>query len=177
MWICIFGRHIEDFEMLGTGSVTSWGGWCSGQRWHWLWSLLWSRLWSQLSMSIGRRCTCSFASQACLQIFCGANWVRKVSGRVVLTKHSWLSFYHSLRLCMPRRLNTSLLLFLDLGARFLVQILHFLYCGARKSFLGHFGHIHGHAHVGLFQLYTTSLPCHCSRHVEHLQGIRCCLKQ
>jgi hypothetical protein len=39
--------------------------------------------------------------------------------------------------------------------------------------LGHFGHFQGHAHVGLFQLYPTSLPCNSSRHVENLQESSC----
>jgi len=78
-------------------------------------------------------------------------------------------------LVMPRTPNTLLLLFLDFGARFLDQILHFLYCGTHKPFFGHFGHIQCQAYVGLFQLYTTSLPCHSSRHVENLQEISCCL--
>jgi len=34
--------------------------------------------------------------------------------------------------------------------------------------------IQGQAHVGLFQLYQTTLPCHLSRHVENLQEIGCC---
>jgi len=30
------------------------------------------------------------------------------------------------------------------------------------------------AHVGLFQLYATSLPCHSRRHVENIQEFSCC---
>jgi hypothetical protein len=30
------------------------------------------------------------------------------------------------------------------------------------------------AHVGLFQLYPTSLSCHSCSHVENLQAFRCC---
>jgi hypothetical protein len=48
------------------------------------------------------------------------------------------------------------------------QILNFLYSGARKLAFGHFAHIQCQAHVGLFELYVTSLPCHSSRHVENL---------
>jgi len=43
-----------------------------------------------------------------------------------------------------------------------------------KPLYGLFGHIQGEAHVGLFQLYPTSLPCHCSRYIENLQAISCC---
>jgi len=102
---------------------------------------------------------------------------RKASERVVLTKHSRVSFCRSLHLGMPRKLNTLLLLFSDLGARFVDQILRSLYRSAQKPFFGHFGHVQGQAHVGLFQLYTTSLPCHCSRHVEYLQEVSCCFKR
>jgi len=49
-----------------------------------------------------------------------------------------------------------------------------LNCRARKAFFGHFGHIQRQAHVVLFQLYPTSLPCHSCRHVENLQDIRWC---
>jgi hypothetical protein len=35
-----------------------------------------------------------------------------------------------------------------------------------KGLLCHFGHIQCQAHIGLFQLYLTSLPCHSCRHVE-----------
>jgi hypothetical protein len=30
------------------------------------------------------------------------------------------------------------------------------------------------AHVGQFQLYPSSLPCHCCRHVQNLHDISCC---
>jgi len=38
---------------------------------------------------------------------------------------------------------------------------------------GHFGHIQGKAHVGLFQLYPTSLPRPSCTHAENRQEIRC----
>jgi len=177
MWICISGLKMDDFEMLSTGSVTGWGGWCSRQRLRQLWSWLWSWLRSVMLESVGRRCTSPFVSPVCLRIICTAIYPRKASGHVVLTKHSQVSFYHSLHHFMPRNLNTPLLLFSDLGTRYLHQILCFLYCSERKPFIGHFGHVQGQAHVGLVQLYTTSLPCHFSKHVEHLHEISCCFKQ
>jgi hypothetical protein len=151
---------------LSSGGVTSWGRWRTGRRW--------SRFWSPHSASGRGRCTCSFASPACLRILCGANLARKAAGRLVMTKHCWVSLYHSLHLFMPRKLNTPLLLFSDLGAWFLNEIFRFLYCSARKAFFGHLGHIQRQAHVGLFQLYPTSLPCHSCRHVENLQDISRC---
>jgi len=80
-------------------------------------------------------------------------------------------------LYMPSKLNTALLLFSDLGARFLDHIFCLLDCGPRKPFFSHFSHIQGQAHVGLFQPDPTSLPYHSSRHVDNLQDIRCGFKQ
>jgi len=54
------------------------------------------------------------------------------------------------------------------------KIFGVLYRGVRKSFFGHFGQIQLQAHVGLFQLYPTSLPCRSCNHVENLQAISCC---
>ena len=164
--IRISSRQIDDLRRLNSGSVTSWSGWRAGQ-----W---WSPLWSPLSASVGWRCTCSFASPACLQILCGAILARKAAGLLVLTKHCQVSLYRSLYLFMPRKLNTPLLLFSDLGGCFLNEVFRFLDHGARKAFFGHFGHIQRQAHVGLFQLYPTSMPCHSCRYVENLQDISCC---
>ena len=172
MRICISDRQIDDFRQLSSGSVTSldgWGGWRAGRRW--------SRLWCPLSASGGWRCTYSFVYPWCLRILCGSILPRKAAGSLVLTKHCRVSLYRSLDLVMPRKLNTPHLLFSDLAAWFLNQIFRFLHCGARKAFFGHFGHIQHQAHVGLFQLYPASLPCHSCRHVENLQDISCCFWQ
>jgi hypothetical protein len=104
-------------------------------------------------------------------ILSGAILARKAAGHLVLTKHCRVSLYRSLHLFVPRKLNTLLFVFSDLGAWFLYEIFRFLSCGARKAFFGHFGHIQPQAHVGLFQLYPTSLPSHSCRHVENLQDI------
>ena len=135
----------------------------------------WRRLWSRLSVSVGRRCACSFASPSCLRILWRAILARKASSCLVLTKHSWVSFHCSLHLFIPRKLNTPLLLLSELGARIFDQEVLFLYCSARKALFGHFRYIQGQAHVGLFQLYPTYLPCHSSRQVENRQEISCCL--
>jgi len=173
MWIGISGQQMDDLGMFTSRSGTVWGGWCSG--WP-LWRL-WSRLCSQLSASVGQRCTGSFPSPACLWILCGAILARKASGRVVLMKYNRVSFYPSLHLCMPRKLNTVLLPFSDLSTWFLNQLLCFFHYSRRKPSFGHFGHIQGEAYVGLSQLYTTSLHCHRSRQVEYLQQISSCFKQ
>ena len=165
--MCLSVQQIDDLRRLNSGNVTGWGGWHA---------VLWgSRLWIPLSASVGWSCTCSFASPASLRIVCGAIWARKAAGGLVLTKHCWVSLYPRLDLLLPRKLNTPLLLFSDLDARFLDYVFRILYCGARKAFFGHFGHIQCQAHVGLFQLYPTSLPCHSCRHVENLQDIGCCI--
>jgi hypothetical protein len=163
MEIRISGRQIDDFSQLSSRSVIGWGGCRAGRRW--------SRPWSPHSASDGGRCTCSFASPACLRILCSAIWVSKPAGRLVMTKHCRVSLYSSLHHFMPSKLNTPLLLSSDLGAWFGYEIFRFLNCGVRKAFCGHFGHIQHHAHVELFQLYLTSLPCHSCRHVENQQDI------
>ena len=160
------GWQIENLGILSSGSVTRWRGWRSGQRWRWLWSWL--------SASVRCRCTCWFVCPACLWILCGTILARKASVWVVLTKHSRMSFYCSHHHFMHRKLNSPLLLFSDFSARFLDQILHFLYCGMQKPSSGHFGHIQGQVHVRLFQLYPTFLPCHSSRHVGNQEEISCC---
>jgi hypothetical protein len=166
MRICISGHQIDNFRWLSSGGITSWGGWRARQRWSWLWSLH--------SASGRRRCTCSFASPPCLRILCSAIFARKAAGLLVMTKQCRVSLYCSLHLFMPRKLKTPLLLFSDLGVWFFHEIFRFPYCGARKAFFGPFGHIQCQAHVGLFQLYPTSLPCHSCRHVENLQEISRC---
>jgi len=115
------------------------------------------------------------ASQAWLRIRHGSILARKTAGHLVLTKHCRVSYCHSLDQLLPRKLNTPLLLFFDLGAWFGNEIFPFLFhCGAWKDFYGHFGHIQCPAHVGLFQLYPTTLPCHSCRHVVNSQEISCC---
>jgi len=121
MRIHISGHQIGNFSRLSSGSDTGWGGWHAGRRW--------SRLWSPISESGWWRCTCSWASPVCLRILCGAIWARKAAGRLVLTNHCRVSLYCSLHLFMPRKLNTPVLLFSDLGVWFLNEIFRFLYCG------------------------------------------------
>ena len=135
MRIRISGGQNDDLGRLNFRSVTGWGGWRAGQ-WR-------SPRWSPLSVLVGWRCTCSFASPACLQILCGAILAWKAAGRLVLTKHCRVSLYRSLHFFVPRKLNTSLPLFSHLGAWLLDEIFCFLDCGARKAFFGHFAHIQG----------------------------------
>jgi hypothetical protein len=161
--ISISGREIDDFRQLSSGGVPGWGGLCAGRRW--------SELWCPHCASGGGRCTCAFASPACLRILCGAILAMKSAGRLVMTKHCRVSLYRSLHLFMPRKINTPLLLLSDLSVWFHNEIFRFLYCGARKDFVGHFGHIKRQTHVGLFQLYPTSLPCHSWRHFENLHDV------
>jgi len=166
MWICISGQQIDRLGTLCSGIVTGLGGWHVGQWWR--------RLWSRVSVSVGGRCICSFASPACLRIPCGAILKWMAAGCVVLMTHSRVSFYCSLHHFMRRKLNARLLLITDLGMSVLDHRFCFLHCSARKSLFGHFSHIQGQAHVGLLQLYPTSLPCHSSRPVENLKEISCC---
>jgi len=169
MWRQISGWQIVDLGTLSYLIVTGWHRWRSGQRW--------SRVWCQLSVSVGWMCIRSVATPACVQILCSASVAMTASIRVVLMKHSRVSSYHTLDLLLPRRLSFPLLHISDFGARFLDQILHFLHCGTPKPPFGHFGQIQSQVHIGLFQLDPTSLPCHCSKHVENLQDISCCFQQ
>jgi len=52
----------------------------------------------------------------------------------------------------------------------------FLILQNAKTRLWPFGHNQGNVHVGLFQLFLTSLPCHSRRHVENQQESSCCSK-
>jgi len=162
MWIHRCGRQIDDLGTLSSGIVTGWDRWGAG------------KMWLRQSTSGRWRWTCSFASPPCLWNLCIVILPCKASGCVVLTKHSCISFHRSIQSSMPVKLNAPILLCLDRGVRFLDQIFRFLDSGPRKSIFGHFDNIQGQAHVGLFQLYPTSLPCHSSRHTETLQEISCC---
>jgi len=171
MWIRISCRLIDDLGRFSCGIVTGWHGWCCGQRWHC--RQRGGRFRCHLFPSVRWWCAWSFQSPPYLQILSRAIWARKASVCLILTNHRWGCFYRSLHLLTAQKFDTLHLLFSEFGARILNQIMHSLYCGLWKPACGHFGHIQGQAHVGLFQLYTTSLPCHGSRHVETLQGIRC----
>jgi hypothetical protein len=98
---------------------------------------------------------------------------RKGAGRLVLKKHCRVSLYRSLHLIMPRKLNTPLLVFSELGAWFVNKIFRLLSCAARNAFFGHCGQIQPQANARLFQLYLTSAPWHSCRYVENLQDITC----
>jgi hypothetical protein len=166
MRIRISDWQIDYFRTLNAGSVTGWDGWRAGQSWSWLWS--------PLTASVGWRCSCVFASPACLWILCGAMLARRAAGHVVLMKHCRVSLHRSPQRFIPRKLNSLYLLFSDVGAWLYDEIFHFLYCGAQTAFFGHFGHIRCQAHVRVFQQYPTSLRCDGCCHVENLQDISCC---
>jgi len=172
MWIHISGGQNDNLGRLSSGIVTGWRSWCSG-RW-WRSSQRWRQLCSRRSASVGWRFTCFFASPACLQILCSGIVAMKASIHLILTKHGQVCFYRSLQLSMHLKHNATLPLSAEPSAKSPDQILRVLNCGVRKPAFGHIGHVQGEAHVGLFQLYPTSLPCHSSRHVENLQEIGCC---
>jgi len=132
-WIRISDWQIDDFGMLSSSIVTSWRSRRSRQRWR--------RVWSRLSASVGWRCPSSFPFSFCLRILCSDILRRKASGCLVSTKYSRVSFYRSHHLFMSRKLNTLLLLFSDLGGRFLDQQLRFLNRGAEKPSFRHLRHI------------------------------------
>jgi len=134
MYIHISGWHTVDFGTLSCLIFTRWHRWHSRQRWH---RLSW-------------RWPCSVATPACLRILCCAIFARKAAVHLIFMNHSRVSFYCSLHLSMPRKLNSLRFFFLAFGVRLLDQVLCFLYCGPRKPSFGQLGHIQGKAHVGLF---------------------------
>ena len=158
MNIHISGWHTFNVGTLSYLIVTSWHTWHSGRgerRFSW-------------------RCSHSFAPLACLWILCSAIVSWKAAVHFIFTNDCKGSFYRSLHLSMPRKLNSPLLLFLHLGVGFLHQGLWILYCGARKPLYRHFGHHHRRPHVGLFSLYPTCLPCNGSWDVKSLPEMDCC---
>jgi len=176
MWVRISGRQIDTVGTLSSGKVTGGRGWCSGWSWcsgQW-WRRIWCKIWCRLSVSVGWRCTYPLMPPASLYILCAAMMTRKAYVRLVLTKHCGVSFCHGFHHFMPSKLNIPVYLLFDFSAWILHQILRFLFCGPQNVAFHHVGHNQGEAHVGLFQLYTTCLPCHSSRHVENLPQISCC---
>jgi len=145
-------------------SVTWWRRWRSGQMWPFGRRCHWFSWW----------CGGSFAPPAGLRILSSTILAWKAAGHMISINHCPVSFYRSLHLLIRRKLNSSLLLFSDFSARFLNQSLCFPCCSRPKPSLGHFRHVQGEAHVGSFQLDTTSLPRHSSRHVDNLLEISCC---
>jgi len=119
------------------------------------------------------RCTCPL----CLQRVCGffaAPFGEEGAGHFGYDEVCRVSLYRSLHLCMPRKLNTPLLLFSDLGAWFLNEIFRFLYCGARKAFLAILAIFNGRRMSDCSS--CTRPPCLAivARHVENLQDISQC---
>jgi len=161
MYVHISRWQTFDFGTLSYLIVNRWHRWHLGRRWRQFW-------W---------RCTPSFAPPARLHILRCANLARNTAIHLIFTNHCRVSFHRSLHRSMPRELNFPLLLFWDFGARFVDQVLHSLYCSARKLSFGQLGPIQGKSHVGLFELYPTSFPRPSSWHVQTLQEICCCIQQ
>jgi hypothetical protein len=99
------------------------------------------------------RCTCAFAPPACLWSCCCAIFTTMAAIHVIFANHCRVAFDHSLHLVIPGNLKTLLLLFLDCSVTFIDWLLCFLYCCTQIPSYGHFGHIPGETHVGLFKLY------------------------
>jgi len=114
--------------------------------------------------------------RVCLGILRCATLARKTAVCVVLTNHSRVSFHRSHHLLITRKLNPRVLLFSNFSPLYLDWTLYFVYCGERKPYFCHVGHIQCKSYIGLFQLYPTSLPWYCCRHVASLQEISCSIK-
>ena len=68
----------------------------------------------------------------CPWILCGAILGRTAAASLIFINHRQVSFYYSFHLSKPRKYNTPLLLFPDFFARFLDQVLRFLYGSVRN---------------------------------------------
>jgi len=109
MYIHTPGWHTIYFITFISVSVT----WCRRRHAGWRWRS-------------GRRCrrfwwgcTSSFAPPACLRILSFAILAFKAAIRMIFINHCRVSLCRSLHRLVPRNLNSSLLLFLDFGAKFL----------------------------------------------------------
>jgi len=142
VYMHISGWHTFDLWNVRCLIVTGWNRWRFGWMWH--------RFWCRLSVSLGWRCTRSFASSASLGVLCYAIVAMKEAVHVIFPKHSQVSSHPSLHIIMPMKPNSALLLFLDFRPRFHDNELCFLHCVVRNPSFGHFGHIQGRVHVRLF---------------------------
>ena len=103
------GWHTFNFINFVPLSVPWWRRWSSGRRWPP--GQTWGQIWW--------RCGSSFAPPACLQILCCIIWAWKAAGSMMFIYHCQASFHCRYHLLMPRKHNSSLLLFWDFSARFL----------------------------------------------------------
>jgi hypothetical protein len=96
------------------------------------------------------RCAGFFVLPVCLQIVRSAIVAWKAAVRIMFKNNCWVSQNFSLHLFMPCKLNSSQRFMSDFVASLLDSLLSFFYCGTPKPSFGHFVHIQGQAHVGLF---------------------------
>jgi len=101
MYIHLSGWCKFYFRALTCLTPTTWRRWCSGRMGRWLWC------W----------CACGFAPAVCLPILDGAILASMAPIRRIFTNQCQVTFFWSLDLATPRKLNSWLLLFLDFGAR------------------------------------------------------------
>jgi len=109
MYIHTRGWHTFYFITFMSVTGTWWGRWSSG--------------WRQPSERRCRRfcwrCGSSFTPWACPRILYCAILAWQADVWLIFINHCRLSFYHSLQLLMTRKLNSSLLRLLDIGAMLL----------------------------------------------------------
>ena len=146
MYIHKCGWHTFCFGALSPHTVIRWHRWRSGPRWGQSW-------W---------RCTRAIMPPATLWSLCCAILARKTPVRLIFPNHGRVFCYRSLHLVMPRKHNTPHRLLSNFSEWSLHLLLRFHNGSAQKPGCSHFGHIQGKKHVGLFQLYPTSLSCHSS---------------
>ena len=108
-YIHTFGWHTIYFITFISVSVTWCHRWHSGPSWHSGWRC--SQIWWRFARF--------FLPPACLQILCCAILAWKAASRMIFINHCRVSFYCSLQVFLPRKLNCLHLLFWDFHARIL----------------------------------------------------------
>ena len=142
IYIHISGWHTFNFGCERSLIGTRW------HRWHSIW--MWHRFWCWLSELLWWRCTHAFAPPAGLNSLYCEILARKAAIRLMVPRHTRVSFHRSFHICVPQKLNPLHPLFSDFSPTFLDQVLRFLYSRVRKPSYGHFGHIQCKAHTRQF---------------------------
>jgi hypothetical protein len=112
MYIHLSGWCTFYFSAVAFLTTTRWRRSCSGRMGCWLW-------W---------QFTRAFAPPVFLPIHCSAIMGSMAGVRMIFTNQCWVTFLRSHDLAMPRKLNSSFLLFLDFSARCLDYLFRFFYC-------------------------------------------------
>jgi hypothetical protein len=87
------------------------------------------------------RWSCSFPLPSYMPNCCFSTLPGKAAIHLIFMDPSRESFYFSIHVPMPLKLNSPLTLFWDFNRMFHDQLLHFFFCGIRKFTFGNFAHV------------------------------------